>query len=455
MTQEKEDRRHPPLGWAVRPNKTTASDVWDFSGPDCAGWEVGRAAAIAACWSYYDKAKEEQLAPTTGERPAPKRDLSVVDAFAEVMREKLRQNDHKGHWSKEPTSFLIGKLREEVAELIHEVTRRDIDPRLVAREAADVAAVAMMLADNAGGLGKPEPANAALESSPARGRCFGVGRRRERCVMYAGHAGSCQDEGVSGTLGVSCPGAVGIPSAEGERAAEETVKKMRETVASDFTGAHWDEPVCMAIGYHPNLICDRERGHADQHSIGTGDQRTSWPADYGMHSRDELLAIEALRAAYSRVPTDSFDMEPEIERLRKTVEALAAENDRLRGIGAQGVQNQTRRAAELTNENETLRVENERLHKTLTVVNIEKTHDENDRLSADNERLLGECNQWIARNQELEARLARIRATTDGRDERPAVAACGLTENGWMCVRPVGHSGDHETFSGGRWRQRT
>jgi NTP pyrophosphatase (non-canonical NTP hydrolase) len=180
-----ENRSEPPRGWLVyHSNRIDGTANWVVKRhdnpvvtfPDFAA----SIDAVAFCWAMQDMADARQ---------APTRDLSAVDAFADVMREKLRENDHKGDWKKEPIAWLVGKLREEVGELIHEVTRRDVDPRLVAREAADVSNVAMMLADNTGGLGDPWAKTGRQRGEPVR--CFGIGPRGERCAMYAGHAGGC------------------------------------------------------------------------------------------------------------------------------------------------------------------------------------------------------------------------------------------------------------------------
>jgi len=93
----------------------------------------------------------------------------AVLLFAAAMEQKLRENDEKkGGWGDESESFLLGRLREETDELDREIERfhranaafmrceERADPnaraRDVRREAADVANLAMMLADNAGDL---------------------------------------------------------------------------------------------------------------------------------------------------------------------------------------------------------------------------------------------------------------------------------------------------------------
>lgn len=70
--------------------------------------------------------------------------------FAGVMEEKLKQNDFKGGWKDEEFTYLLGRLLEEVRELYREVEEEnEWDPEKIAEEAADVANIAMMIADNA------------------------------------------------------------------------------------------------------------------------------------------------------------------------------------------------------------------------------------------------------------------------------------------------------------------
>ena len=73
-----------------------------------------------------------------------------VEAFARAMERKLRDNDHKPHWSECEQLYLRARLLEEVKELWHALENEA--PENVLLEAADVANFAMMLADVAGGL---------------------------------------------------------------------------------------------------------------------------------------------------------------------------------------------------------------------------------------------------------------------------------------------------------------
>lgn len=81
-----------------------------------------------------------------------------IKRFAEVMEYNLKSNDRKGGWHNCPIEFLTHKLHEEVSELMivlqdprlysdNEDTRQFFIERLVS-EAADVANIAMMFADN-------------------------------------------------------------------------------------------------------------------------------------------------------------------------------------------------------------------------------------------------------------------------------------------------------------------
>ena len=75
----------------------------------------------------------------------------TLQAYLNVMREKLAENEHKGHWRDEDVDFLLDRVAEELRELRLAVWLGE-GPRAVAREAADVGAIAMMVADVLGGL---------------------------------------------------------------------------------------------------------------------------------------------------------------------------------------------------------------------------------------------------------------------------------------------------------------
>lgn len=97
-----------------------------------------------------------------------------VRAFADLMEQTLRKNDHKGTWKGEARLWLLSRLREEVQELEEAISyaqsydTSDRGARInpwgaVGREAADVANFAMMIADVCGAL---PPARAMVAASP-------------------------------------------------------------------------------------------------------------------------------------------------------------------------------------------------------------------------------------------------------------------------------------------------
>ena len=75
----------------------------------------------------------------------------IVNGMAKAMRERLRANNHKGdEWSDVyNVDGLMLRLYEEVAELGLALNNGSAKKK-VAREAADVANFAAMIADNAG-----------------------------------------------------------------------------------------------------------------------------------------------------------------------------------------------------------------------------------------------------------------------------------------------------------------
>jgi hypothetical protein len=81
-----------------------------------------------------------------------------VIAFAHAMEAKLRENDHKGGWRGCSPDALFDRMRDEGSELLGKLVRMEQLPsnaevrREVAREAADVANFAMMIADVCHGL---------------------------------------------------------------------------------------------------------------------------------------------------------------------------------------------------------------------------------------------------------------------------------------------------------------
>ncbi len=82
-----------------------------------------------------------------------------IRLFAAAMEKRLQENDHKGGWGDETLRWLLGRLRDELAELEHAAglgcrscrrgKTKSIDPVRVLHEATDVANFAMMVAQNA------------------------------------------------------------------------------------------------------------------------------------------------------------------------------------------------------------------------------------------------------------------------------------------------------------------
>ena len=91
-----------------------------------------------------------------------------VREFARHMEAKLRENDHKGGWNDCERGWLLRRLGQEVGELRRALRAneqrlqraawtdigRDASRRRIAREAADVANFAMMIADASGALNR-------------------------------------------------------------------------------------------------------------------------------------------------------------------------------------------------------------------------------------------------------------------------------------------------------------
>jgi len=118
--------------------------------PDCPVWQ----AADQNCWkSQADN--DAQVAKKEREKVRPE-----VWQFALLMEKKLKENDHKSHWSKCNQEYLLKRLDEEVEEL-HKCfffySPGDMNFFMdgqhedkIPGEAVDVANFAMMLWDNFG-----------------------------------------------------------------------------------------------------------------------------------------------------------------------------------------------------------------------------------------------------------------------------------------------------------------
>ena len=93
-----------------------------------------------------------------------------VQAFAELMEQKLRENDHKGGWKECNLTYLSDRIKDETRELfslfqawhlakvghMSAPTLPEVR-RFIGREAADVANFALMIADICGALRGPLP----------------------------------------------------------------------------------------------------------------------------------------------------------------------------------------------------------------------------------------------------------------------------------------------------------
>ena len=77
----------------------------------------------------------------------------AVKIFADRMESVLKQNDHKWGWDACPYNYLLGKLWEEVYEVIRcfdTLGEPGCSNEHIKDECADVANIAMMIADNLG-----------------------------------------------------------------------------------------------------------------------------------------------------------------------------------------------------------------------------------------------------------------------------------------------------------------
>jgi len=145
------------------PPNTIVSPVWD-----------GLSTRARGNWRRAARAILARLAGRESEGWRPE-----VRAFAELMEQKLRENDHKGGWKKElPSLDLLPRLREETEELDDAISHWGAQVNWgkaalylpgcierVGREAADVANFAMMIADVCGALAPAlaSPADSAEE----------------------------------------------------------------------------------------------------------------------------------------------------------------------------------------------------------------------------------------------------------------------------------------------------
>lgn len=73
-------------------------------------------------------------------------DHKLVNDMANHMFEKMRKTKHKAHWATVGQVWLLSRLKEEVQELEEALLTQSDN---VIEEAADVANIAAMIADNA------------------------------------------------------------------------------------------------------------------------------------------------------------------------------------------------------------------------------------------------------------------------------------------------------------------
>jgi len=86
-----------------------------------------------------------------GDPTLARTEFEALHAFQRIMWDKLMANAHKGGWESASPEELLGRLEDELEELKRAVRCAE-SPEAVARECADVANFAMMLADVVGGL---------------------------------------------------------------------------------------------------------------------------------------------------------------------------------------------------------------------------------------------------------------------------------------------------------------
>jgi NTP pyrophosphatase (non-canonical NTP hydrolase) len=94
-------------------------------------------------------AEIERRGPWLDEQGNPKKwnqPRFLVHHLGILMEKKLRENDHKGLWGMEDIGSLFAKLSEECGELSRAFTQGESEVK-VWFEAADVANIAMMIAD--------------------------------------------------------------------------------------------------------------------------------------------------------------------------------------------------------------------------------------------------------------------------------------------------------------------
>jgi NTP pyrophosphatase (non-canonical NTP hydrolase) len=114
-----------------------------------------------------------------------------VRAFANLMERELRNNDHKGGWKNDSAEDLMKRVLEEALELSEEVKinfGRTPEQRAydIGEEAADVANMAMMVADVCGALGAAASADRRRRVMGTMDKLFDGSAAHELCSACGG-----------------------------------------------------------------------------------------------------------------------------------------------------------------------------------------------------------------------------------------------------------------------------
>lgn len=126
-----------------------------------------------------EQPQDETITVICGDAEPPQTPVSGVDIdnprlsvrlFGCEMERVLRRNDHKGGWGECDAEFFVDKLEEEKAEVIialADVVKNSNDEtrQKLLDECVDLANIAMMVADNYGGLNYSVPQEAQDETS--------------------------------------------------------------------------------------------------------------------------------------------------------------------------------------------------------------------------------------------------------------------------------------------------
>lgn len=127
-----------------------------------------------------------------------------IIGFAEIMEQKLKENDHKSHWTEESYSYLLERLEEEVSELKEKISKirfgggraladesiegiLEPEPEDIQRECADVANFAMMIADS---IKKLSASPLLLDRIPTRKYLYDKINKREARSWFVDNEGN-------------------------------------------------------------------------------------------------------------------------------------------------------------------------------------------------------------------------------------------------------------------------